>query len=123
MLALAVATRGLRVDDINLFVEDYLKTGFLIKDVKANRFNTCDPITGNFTERVLQVNAYQLLYTQNNFNLEVISGFYSAKGRGIKSFSQKAFNMFINLFKHRFISRTIAPFILLVGVPAHKEPH
>ena len=116
VLQLATATKGLRKEDIVELVNTYLQDR-AIKNIQQNDHNTCDPITGNFTERVLQIKDYKLLYNQNNFVLQVKSGFYSATGNGLKSFIQKCLNKVIIIFKNTLFSRSVSPLILLIGVP------
>lgn len=117
---LAAATRGLREDDIIFFANNYLVEKN-IKPSTQNKHNTCDPITGNFTERMLTLQEYNLLYTNNHFTLTVKSGFYNAQGSGIKSFTQKCLNKIIFLLNNSFLSRTIAPLILLLGEAEKKR--
>ncbi len=118
---LATATRGLRKNDIAIYVNKYFETSIIIDVLSTNKFNTCDPITGNFTERMLTLKEYKSLYHHNQFSLEVISCFYSAEGKNIKSIVQKMLNVFIHTFKTTFLSRTISPLILLVGKPINKK--
>ena len=116
---LSVATRGLRKDDIELFVKNYFRNGN-ISSIHSNKHNTCDPITGNFTERMLSINEYRKLYTKNSFNLTVVSGFYATEGKAMKSLFQKLLNKMIVLLNNSFLSRTISPLILLIGYPKNK---
>lgn len=116
ILRLAKATRGLRKEGIVAYVNKYLVDGN-ISPVLSNKHNTCDPITGNFTERVLLLKEYQIIYDANNANLTVLSGFYAADGNGIKSVIQKILNKIISLLGNSFSSRAISPLILLLGSP------
>jgi len=118
---LASATRGLRKNDIEVFVNKYFQTRIISDVLSTNKFNTCDPITGNFTERILTLKEYKLLYHSNQFSLEVISCFYGANGKGMKSIVQKVLNVFIKIFNKIFLSRTVSPLILLVGKPINKQ--
>lgn len=117
--SLATATRGLRGVDVITYVHQYLLDG-IIKPVQQNKYNTCDPITGNFTERMMQLKEYKQLYSQFKFQLEISSGFYAADGKGFKAFLQTILNKIIAIVGNGFISRTITPLILLIGTP-HKE--
>lgn len=119
VLSLATATRGLRKEDIIVYVNQYLIDG-IIKPTQQNKHNTCDPITGNFTERMMQLKEYKQLYSQFNFELEVASGFYAADGKGVKAFLQTLLNKIIAVVGDGFLSRTIAPLILLISTP-HKK--
>ena len=119
-LQLATATKGLIKNDILFFVNKYLQDG-IIEKTQQNNHNTCDPMTGNFTERMLTNKAYQRLYTQNKFDVKVIAGFYGAKGNSIKSVVQKLLNIIINIFNKNAVSRVVAPLILLVGQAANNN--
>ncbi len=119
ILSLATATRGLRIDDINAYVNQYLLDG-IIKSVQHNKYNTCDPITGNFTERIMQLKEYKQLYSQFSFQLNVASGFYAADGKDLKAFLQTLLNKIIAIIGNGSASRTITPLILLIGTPQKK---
>jgi 2-polyprenyl-3-methyl-5-hydroxy-6-metoxy-1,4-benzoquinol methylase len=119
VLSLATATRGLRKDDIIAYLNKYLLDG-IIKPVLSNRHNTCDPVTGNFTERMMSLKEYKKLYCQFNFELTVVSGFYAAEGRGMKLFLQSILNKLILILNNGSISRAITPLILLTGTPLKK---
>ncbi len=114
---LAKQSRGLKEEDIKVLVTKYLKTGELKNEVLNHPFNTCDPISGNFTERILSTSAYHKLYSINQFSLQIISGNYNVSGNIIKSFIQFIFNLLISIFRKQYLSRTIAPLILLIGTP------
>jgi 2-polyprenyl-3-methyl-5-hydroxy-6-metoxy-1,4-benzoquinol methylase len=118
--SLAIATRGLKRDDIITYINQYLLDG-IIKHVQHNKYNTCDPITGNFTERMMQLKDYKQLYSQFNFELKISSGFYAADGNGLKFFFQAILNKIITVIGNGFTSRTITPLILLTGTPHEKS--
>lgn len=119
ILSLATATRGLRKNDIIVYVNQYRIDG-LIKPILLDKHNTCDPITGNFTERMMMLKEYKNLYAQFNFELDVICGFYAAGGNVLKRMLQNALNKIISIMGNSFFSRTITPLILLIGIP-HKN--
>ena len=118
--SLSTATRGLRGDGIITYVNQYLLDG-IIKPVQHNKYNTCDPITGNFTERMMQLKEYKQLYSQFNFELNISSGFYAADGKGLKFFLQAILNKIITVIGNGFTSRSITPLILLTGTPYKKS--
>ncbi len=120
ILSLATVTRGLRSDDINAYVNQYLLDR-IINPAQHNKYNTCDPITGNFTERMVQLKEYKQLYSQFNFELNISSGFYAADGKGLKFFLQAILNKIITVIGNGFIGRTITPLILLTGTPNKKS--
>jgi len=113
---LATTTRGLRRDDIKICVDKYLSKG-MIEPAQHNKYNTCDPVTGNFTERMMTIKEYKKLYSQHDFILTLSSGFYAADGNGLKFFMQRLLNKIISVMGNRLASRAIAPMILLIGTP------
>jgi 2-polyprenyl-3-methyl-5-hydroxy-6-metoxy-1,4-benzoquinol methylase len=111
---LSKATRGLKEEDIINYVDEYKRTG-IIKNLAINDFNTCDPITGNFTERILTIEEYKILYRKHHLGVEVLSGFYNDEGNILKKNLLKALNFYIKIFYKKYIIRMVTPFVLLVG--------
>ncbi len=111
---LAITTRGLKENDIVIYVDEFNKTGTPTL-ININRTNTCDPITGNFTERILTIKEYRNIYNKHNLYFETISGFYDEEGNWFRKFALKSINIFLKIFNKEYISRVISPFILLIG--------
>ena len=109
---LAIRTRGLQKLDIEKAVDNYVKTNQLPITMQ-HATNTCDPITGSFTERLLTIKEYQQLYLQNNFKLAIYYGFYNQFEGGIKSKVAQFFNFAIKLSRNQ--AKLISPFMVLVG--------
>ncbi len=109
---LAINTRGLNKVDIIAAVENYLLTKKL--PVLLNHpTNTCDPITGSWTERLLSINEYKDIYQKQGFTLTWHNGFYNKWQPGIKSTALKLANKTIALLGKQ--GNVITPFITLVG--------
>jgi len=73
---LAKQSRGKIYSDILKILDSYQKTGnFPIPLDDA--FNTCDPETGNWTERILSLKAYKQLASEAGFQAIFIPGFYN----------------------------------------------
>ncbi len=106
---LAALTRGSKKTDILLAVEHYLASGKMPVN-KGITSNTCNPITGSWTERILPIAIYNNIYTKNHFDMEVHNGFYNAYSKGNK----KYFNLCMN-FLVRLTGKIIAPYITLIG--------
>jgi 2-polyprenyl-3-methyl-5-hydroxy-6-metoxy-1,4-benzoquinol methylase len=106
---LAILTRGLKENDIVAAVRQYLHSKQL-PVIQAIGTNTCHPITGSWTERILPIAAYKNIYEKQGFVLQVHNGFYNAYSRG----ARKYFNFFMN-FLVRLTGKIAAPFITLVG--------
>ncbi len=111
---LSKSTRGLKENDMRCYVDDFKKYGTL-QPIQLGKYNTCDPKTGNFTERILSINEYKILYNKNNFHLEIKSGFYNVNNNIIKFIFLKCLNTFIYIFHKHYFGRIFTPFILLIG--------
>jgi 2-polyprenyl-3-methyl-5-hydroxy-6-metoxy-1,4-benzoquinol methylase len=109
---LATRTRGLRKDDIEKSVDVYLQTNELPNIIKHTT-NTCDPITGSWTERLLTVNEYRSIYTKQQTILLLHLGFYNSSEKGFKCFIAGFINQLIFVLGGWGIK--IAPFIVLEG--------
>jgi len=72
--------------------------------------NTCDPYTGSWSERLLTIAEYKLLYNRYGFKFEQYNGFYNSYENSIKSFLLK----FINAIS-KIAGKKISAFIILVG--------
>jgi hypothetical protein len=106
---MASKTRGLQKKDILSAVEVYLQTGMFPKE-PIDKFNTCNPETGSWTERVIKLDEYNTIYQTFNFNLFVNTGFYNVHKKGLKRLSFQLLNLLVTIFGMRF-----APFIILTG--------
>ena len=106
---LASLTRGQRRDDIQKTMEYYIKNK-IFPPPPDHPTNTCDPYTGNWTERILTISAFQNIYNKNGFYLNLYEGFYNQYSKGIKAQLAKGINLIIRLTGFRF-----APYIVLVG--------
>ncbi len=109
---LAIASRGLAADDIYKDVEEYLISKKFPSPIHHS-FNTCDPITGSWTERLLTTKEYEQLYKRYQFSVQIHNGFYNEFETGLKSKLSLLLNKAIDLLGKKAI--TISPFIFLVG--------
>lgn len=106
---LAEATRGMMKEDIEHAAEIFIQTGKLPEKIK-HPTNTCHPLTGSWSERILELEEYKSIYNQNGFSLKVIDGFYNVKKKFPQSLLMRFVNAAIPLLRH-----FIAPFIVLIG--------
>ena len=106
---LTTATRGLNKTDIIKFVKIFQSENIFPEAISHNT-NTCNPLTGSWTERILSIVEYQNIYTANNFSLIVYQGYYNEFKKGLKKILFMLLNKFTSIFGIRF-----APFIILVG--------
>ncbi len=106
--SLAKATRGLNENDIRSAIEKYKQSGQM--PVPAAGHNTCNPVSGSWTERILSLENYISLYRNAGFTCKFYAGFYNEYGQGKGFFVKKLLNRFITIFGQR-----ISPYIVLVG--------
>lgn len=102
----AFLSKGMIYEDISKAIENnYFPT---LKD----KYNTCDPRTGNWVERILSINDYKEIIKPYNYQLKVFKGFYnSEKANPILKFIVKTVNRLIKLSGKAGIY--ISPFIIL----------
>lgn len=101
----AAATRGLTFGD----VDAALRLGHL--PVPDDPFNTCDPRTGSWTERILPLDAYRQIFDAHHYSLSVSNGWYNTHSHLPKRYVARLLN--------RFDTICLAPFIIL---SAHSLP-
>jgi 2-polyprenyl-3-methyl-5-hydroxy-6-metoxy-1,4-benzoquinol methylase len=109
IIKLSRLTRGLIEGDIIKTVQKYIDNKIMPAGL-LHSTNTCDPITGSWTERVLTLEEYKTIYAAAGFEVELYKGFYNEYSGGVKSFLLKLANKYINATGY-----SLAPFITLVG--------
>jgi SAM-dependent methyltransferase len=116
---LARATRGKMKSDIQTAVRLY-EVAKILPAADEHPYNTCDPITGSWTERILPFESYINLYSKYGFNLEVSNGFYNYHNIGLfKSVFSRGVNLLLRL--PGGITRAIAPFVVFTGWGSSKH--
>jgi hypothetical protein len=116
--ALAVATRGMRSDDIIKAGNRFISSKVLPK-APTHPTNTCDPITGSWTERLLPIEAYRRIYGEAGFSLSVQNGFYNQWQGSAKGTILKLANHAIALLGKQ--GKVVTPFITLLGCACQKH--
>lgn len=106
---LAIASRGLRKDDIEKAVDEYTRNKIL-PPLIPHPTNTCDPMTGSWSERLLGFDEYKQIYSNAGFHLEIYDGFYNEYENGLKSKVLSLLNKMIPVAGHR-----LSPFVILAG--------
>lgn len=103
---IAKKTRGLIFKDIKKAIET--NTYPILND----SFNTCDPRTGNWTERILPIQTYQTIVQPFGYSVQIQKGFYNTKrSNSLTANICKWINKIINISgKAGFL---LAPFIIL----------
>ncbi len=114
---LAEKTRGLNKVYIEKAIDHYLQNNVLPKPIN-HPTNTCDPITGSWTERLLTIKEYRALYLRHDKILLVHYGFYNSSAKGLKSLFAGVLNVALQCAGNGAIYFT--PFIILEGVPRKK---
>ncbi len=77
---LAVQTRGLKVEDIQACVDEYLRTG-QIGYRPDHPTNTCDPLTGNWSERLMDTRWIARVFQEEGFQVSLRCGYYAFANR------------------------------------------
>ncbi len=106
---LAARTRGLRKEEILNLVRIYLTDGIL-PDFPLHPTNTCDPLSGSWTEHLVPVKEYASLMQAAGFTFRLDTGFYNAFGSGLRPLVLRAVNGLIPVFGKR-----LAPFLVFSG--------
>lgn len=102
----AACTRGLTYDDIIKAIE----TNTL--PAPTDKHNTCDPATGNWTERILPIRAYQTILTPYGYRLTTGKGYYNThRNNPAARLAAKAINLLIRLTGP--LGLRAAPFLFL----------
>lgn len=111
IIALTKATRGKNERDIVAAVVNYNSSGE-IPFPPADKTNTCDPLTGSWTERILSLKEYSLLYNSAGFKAKFYNGFYNDYETGFKNHFKRVLNILIGVLGNK-----ISPYIVIVGTP------
>lgn len=106
---LAQRTRGMIEAEILKVIDQFRLDGTL-PAMHANDTNTCNPVSGSWTERILQISEYQSVYQASGFQVKIYNGFYDEHKKGLKKLVNKILNGAIRIFGIH-----IAPYIIFVG--------
>lgn len=79
---LAQDTRGLKKKDIEQLAQEYLDKGE-INYIMDHPTNTCDPYTGSWTERLLDLKNLEAFCIRNNMEIEITNSYYCYSGKRI----------------------------------------
>ena len=113
ILKLAKASRGLRKTDILNMLIAYDENGIVPTEI-THPTNTCNPETGSWSERLVELNEYKEFYLLNGYSLAISNGFYDdQKGSIMRRSVIRILNWLIKILPIQ--GRKIAPFIFLVG--------
>lgn len=107
---LAKATRGMNKDDVIRACTSFRDSGTL-PDPPKHPTNTCDPLTGSWTERLMSMDEYTAAFRRAGFNLSHSCGFYDThKSQWHKNLVGKLLNIGV-----RLAGKSLAPYLVLTG--------
>ncbi len=114
VVKLAEKTRGLTRPEISLAIEDLRSQGKYPEPI-SDPTNTCDPETGNWSERLTSISEYREIFEENGFLFNALPGFYdthypSASANALA----KVLNPMIRILGSKGV--VLSPFIGLKGV-------
>jgi Methyltransferase domain len=72
---LSLKSRGLRKDDIEKVVHEYIKTGEICYKME-HPTNTCDPYTGSWTEKLIDLKQLKIFIAKNNLIVNISNSLY-----------------------------------------------
>jgi len=93
---IAKNTRGLYKGDIETCVDEYVKFGDFVYR-PSHPTNTCDPLTGNWAERLMSVYFLKGVVEQNGFKFSILNGYYGHSSSKGKQFVKLLLDVFISL--------------------------
>lgn len=111
--SLAVAARGKAAEDIEHIVRDFLTTRQIPAGL-AHPTNTCDPLTGNWAEHLMDPQDLAGVLSEGFREVAVLPGFYGTPRRSVKRPAELVLNAAIRLGGARALA--LAPFFVLRGV-------
>ena len=100
----------MRQDDINKALNRYIESNEF-PDYPSHPFNTCHPLTGSWTERLLTTEEYQSVYQKAGFTLNLKNGHYDIHK---KPFYRSVLNQVLNACIP-LGGKSLAPYLILVG--------
>ncbi len=106
-------TRGLIYSDIESAVELHRE------NEEVDQYNTCDPASGSWTERVLPFSDYRKILSMSDFRMTVCNGFYNTHAKGLKGKVSACLNVLLR--NGGMVARFFAPFVTLDVKPQNFE--
>ncbi len=96
LFLLAKETRGLKINDIEKIVNNYINTGTLNYKMPHST-NTCDPYTGSWVEKLIDLKQIRSLSDELNMNCNITNSFYSYSGKIFPDIIKFLLNQIIKL--------------------------
>jgi hypothetical protein len=93
---LSEKSRGLRIDDIEILVTCYIETGNITYKI-SHPTNTCDPYTGNWTEKLIDLKQLKLFIRNQNLKVDLSNSFYSYSKNKVLNIPKFILNQLIRI--------------------------
>ncbi len=93
---IALKTRGLRKDDILKQANNYIATGNIKYKIK-HPTNTCDPYTGNWTEKIIDTKELCKFVKSLSFDCQTTNSYYSYSEKAMLNIVKYALNLVIRI--------------------------
>ena len=116
IIKLAKETRGLIKHDILNCIDQYIKNGKINYRI-SHPTNTCDPITGNWAEHMMDQKWLKTMIKSYNFKVDIVPGYFYMNGKSYKSIIKSFINFFIALFGKR--GMIFSPYYIVKGFFNH----
>ncbi len=104
---LALKTRGLIKADIETAVQQFIESG-VMPSLPKDPYNTCNPMNGSWSERIISLQEYRKLFSNQGASLEISPGLYNGTGTNLKSKLLRIINLLIPV-----VGLSIAPYMML----------
>jgi len=118
ILKLVKHTRGLKKEDIERYVDEFIKTN-TFPPKPTHPTNTCDPYTGNWKENLMEPYFLAEILNKCGFKAKVLNGYYGNSTSLLKRYLGRVLNLLIYVFKRQGIR--FAPFYMIYGIRKLKE--
>lgn len=96
IILLSKETRGLIINDIEKIVFEYIKTG-KINYKMVHPTNTCDPYTGSWAEKLIDLNQIKALIKELKMSVRITNSFYCYSGNNTLNVLKYLLNLVIKL--------------------------
>lgn len=97
IITLAKNTRGLYGTDILEHAKEQLKTNSF-KDKNKHATNTCDPLTGNWAEHVIDIKSLRKMIENKKTTVQFTNSFYSYSNNKILNVPKSIINFLMKIF-------------------------
>ena len=109
---LAIKTRGRIKQDIEWHVEEFLERG-KISYKPDHPTNTCDPITGNWAEHLMNTEWLESILNEAGFTAKTISGYWGETGNALTKSITILLNSTISLLRNKALA--LSPYYVIVA--------